>query len=306
MPSPGGDVGPNDFWKADSIFNSPIFAMHSPIFSIAEEIADQDEAVATADLSEAGKRRLLAKAGEPLFLASWNQSVFIHYEADRALLQREVPFELDLRDGRAYVSVVAFTLLRMRPRIGGRFAEWLFKPIATHEFLNVRTYVRHAGEPGIFFLAEWLSNPLSVHLGPRTFGLPYKFGQLTYEHARNGDQIRGNVEAREGRLSYRGKIDANRFGPSQAGSLTEFMLERYTAFTRNRKRRRLFRVWHEPWRQMQAEIDVTADNLLASTGDWWTTAEFIGANYSPGVEVWMGRPHRIRSHTAQGCGRNRF
>ena len=29
------------------------------------------------------------------------------------------------------------------------------------------------------------------------------------------------------------------------------------------------------------------------TGDWWKTAECIGANYSPGVEVWMGRPHRI-------------
>jgi uncharacterized protein len=249
--------------------------------------------IPTRALSHAGKERLLSKLGEPLFLAAWNRAAFIHYEADARLLQRQVPFELDLRDGRAYVSIVAFTLSRMRPRIGGRLGEWLFKPIATNEFLNVRTYVQHRGEPGIYFLAEWLSNPLSVRLGPRTFGLPYKFGRLSYDHARSSVNLCGNVEARDGFLSYRGKVKAGSFAPSDAGSLTEFMLERYTAFTRHGKRRRLFRVWHEPWPHEPLEMDVTSDDLLASTGAWWNSAEYIGANYSPGLEVWMGRPHRI-------------
>src|SRR5436190_4742139 len=115
---------------------------------------------------------MLSRAGEPLFFARWDRAIFIHYEVNPVVLQREVPFPLDLREGRAYVSLVAFTLLRMRPRIGGLLGEWLFKPIASHEFLNVRTYVRHAGEPGIFFLAEWFSNPLSVRLGPRHSACP--------------------------------------------------------------------------------------------------------------------------------------
>jgi uncharacterized protein YqjF (DUF2071 family) len=244
-------------------------------------------------LSEAARRRMLALPGEPMFYARWDRAMFIHYEADPAMLQRGVPFELDRRDGRAFVSIVAFTLARMRPRIGGRFGEWLFKPIATHEFLNVRTYVRHRGESGIYFLAEWLSNPLSVRLGPRTFGLPYKFGRLTYEHARSAGEICGNVEAREGCLRYQGNLSGSRFVPNDAGSLTEFMLERYTAFTCHGKRRRLFRVWHEPWQQTPIDIEVSADDLLGSTGAWWQSAEYIGANYSPGVEVWMGRPHRV-------------
>lgn len=238
---------------------------------------------------------MLAKRGEPLFLAAWDRAVFIHYEADPGLLQRQIPFELDLRDGRAFVSIVAFTLLRMRPRLGGRLGEWLFKPIASHEFLNVRTYVRHAGEPGIFFLAEWLSNPLSVRLGPRSFGLPYRFGHLKYAHAHNDGEILGTVSANEARLEYRAAISATSFDPSETGSPTEFLLERYTAFTCQRRRRRLFRVWHEPWQQTPIEIEVTDDDLLASTGNWWRSAECWGANYSPGVEVWMGRPHRIRA-----------
>jgi len=244
-------------------------------------------------LSEAARRRMLAVPGEPMFYARWDRAVFIHYAADAATLQRDVPFALDLRDGRAFVSIVAFTLVRMRPRIGGRLGEWLFKPIATHEFLNVRTYVRNRGEPGIYFLAEWLSNPLSVHLGPRTFGLPYKFGRLIYDHARVRGDIRGTVEAREGRLTYQGNVADSSPAPSEPGSLTEFMLERYTAFTQQRKRARFFRVWHSPWEQAPAEIKVAADTLMASTGRWWKTVESIGANYSPGAEVWMGRPHRI-------------
>src|SRR2546423_6130153 len=109
-------------------------------------------------LSDAARRRMLSVPHEPLFYARWDRAVFIHYAADQAVLQREIPFALDLRDGRAFVSIVAFTLSRMRPRIGGKLGEWLLKPLATHEFLNIRNYVRHRDEPGIYFLAEGLYN----------------------------------------------------------------------------------------------------------------------------------------------------
>jgi hypothetical protein len=249
--------------------------------------------ISTVDLlrpSEEGRHRLLSKWGEPLFLARWDRAVFINYSADADVLQKQVPFELDLRDGQAFVSLVAFTLLRMRPRLGGTWAEWLLKPIATHEFLNVRTYVRHKGEPGIYFLAEWLSNRISVLLGPGTFGLPYRFGQIDYRHHHS---LQGSISAAVGRLCYGGKLMEPRFALCPRGSLSEFMLERYTAFTQRGKRRRLFRIWHEPWRQAPAELEVAEDSLIASTGAWWKTAQFIDANFSPGVEVWMGRPHRI-------------
>src|SRR6476646_5095497 len=103
-------------------------------------------------LSRAGRERLLSVRGEPLFIADWDRVLMIHYEVDKDLLGRNVPFELDLYHGRAFVSVVAFTMGSMRPFFGGKFTAWLLKPIATHEFLNVRTYVRSGSETGIFFL----------------------------------------------------------------------------------------------------------------------------------------------------------
>jgi uncharacterized protein YqjF (DUF2071 family) len=244
-------------------------------------------------LSEAAQRRMLAVPGEPMFYASWNRALFIHYAVAPSLLQPDVPFELDMREGRAFVSLVAFTLHKMRPRRGGKVGEWLLKPIATHEFLNVRTYVRHQDEPGIYFLAEWLNNFAAVHLGPRSFGLPYRFGRVEYDHRRDGDSLRGMVKARDGELAYQGRMTGDRSEPCHAGSLTEFLLERYTAFTRHRTRDRFFRVWHSPWPQTPAEIELNEDSLVATTCRWWRGADYVGANYSPGVAVWMGRPHRI-------------
>ena len=95
----------------------------------------------------------------PLFRADWKDVAFVHFRLRSAhRLQRFVPLELDRFDGEAYVSLVAFTQRRLRPTLGGRLAAWLSRPLAEHEFLNVRTYVRHGETRGIFFLAEWIPN----------------------------------------------------------------------------------------------------------------------------------------------------
>ena len=242
--------------------------------------------------SDRARQRILADPGEPLFYANWDNAIFIHYESDPTALQECVPFALHLHQGRAFVSVVAFTLRTMRPRVGGKISKWLFKPIATHEFFNVRTYVEHNGEPAIHFMAEWLSNRLSVALGPSTFGLPYRFGKISYWKDERNGIIRGHVSAKNGQFEYMAPIP-KAFSGCEPGSLTEFLLERYTAFTSAGRRKQFFRVWHPPWQQSSIKVEVRADDLLGATGKWWPTSQFVCANYSPGVNVWMGWPHHV-------------
>ncbi len=256
----------------------------------------------TGGINKAARERILSRRGEPLFLADWERAVFIHFEIDPEILQREVPFQLDLRDGKAYVSLVAFTMRRMRPRFGGRFAEWIFKPIATHEFLNVRTYVWHNGEPGIYFLAEWLSNPLSVHLGPRTFGLPYRFGRIEYGHAHERGKLHGSVGDAFGGLEYSAAVGRDvEFKPCAKSSLEEFLMERYTAFTQRDFKARYFRIWHPPWSQTPLKITITKTSLLLARWPWFREVSLIAANFSIGFpDVWMGRPHSYKSPSAFG------
>ena len=235
---------------------------------------------------------------ERLFLADWDNVLMIHFAVDPAVLQPEVPFELDLDDTRAFVTLVTFAMRRMRPAFGGRLTSWMLWPIAAHDFLNVRTYVRVNGEVGIHFLSEWVSSRLAVALGPQTFSLPYRFGRIDYHNDWRSAELSGRVDdARTGSaFEYHVELDSRgRFEECERKSIDEWLMERYIAFNAACGRKQFFRVWHEPWLQCPAQVRITDVSLLDANWKWLASAEFATANYSPGVhDVWLGRPHRIK------------
>jgi uncharacterized protein YqjF (DUF2071 family) len=262
-----------------------------------ETIATRTES--TRGPSLAARRRMLSRRGEPLFIAGWRRALMLHFEVDAEVLRRAVPFELDLWDGRAFVSLVAFTMRGMRPRLCGKMSALLFRPIATHDFLNVRTYVRHGGESGIHFLAEWLTNRLAVMLGPTTFGLPYHLGRIHYEHDFENGFLAGRVTDMKCGADLRYQAALNQptiFQSCAARSIDEWLMERYTAFNSAGGRKCFFRVWHPPWPQSTVDVKVEDKSLITKIWPWFKEAHLVGANFSPGFDtVWMGRPHSIKN-----------
>src|SRR3954454_24001483 len=96
--------------------------------------------------SAQARAAFLAAEGAPLFRANWLRTVFIHFAVEPARLQPLVPFELDLFEGEAYVSLVAFSLERMRlGPLPESLCKWLLRAVSPCRFLNVRTYVREGG-----------------------------------------------------------------------------------------------------------------------------------------------------------------
>lgn len=246
------------------------------------------------DLSQWARQRMEETPGDPLFLASWTRALFIHYEVDAEELQKVVPFELDLWEGKAIVSLVAFTIEEMRPYWGRGWTKWMLAPLATHDFLNVRTYVKYGDDRGIYFLREFLPNRLAVQLGPRTFGLPYKLGKTDYQHG--GRELRGRVESERRELRYRGHI-TEPLAIAQEGTREEFLAERYSAFTNldSRHPKRCFHVWHQPWKLAPVNLEIEEDELIRELDPWAKSARYAGASYSPGVhDVWMGWPRKLK------------
>ena len=236
------------------------------------------------------------KIERPLFLCDWERAVFIHYEMDPDQLQPIIPFELDLYGGKAYVSLVAFTQSRPRPSVGGFATAWLSMSVASHPFFNLRTYVHCGDEVGIYFIAEWVPNFFSILIAPRVFGLPYRLGWLDYHHSHESGNVQGKVFAGGG-FSYEARFESSAsFEACEPGGLDEFFIERYTGFTQCGRKRRFFRIWHEPWPQVSAQLTIRNDRLLRSTFPWFQEAQFVGANYSPGVtDIRIGRPRDIFS-----------
>lgn len=231
------------------------------------------------------------KAG-PLWHGEWDRVVMIHYAVKPAVLQPHVPFELDEWDGGAFVSAVAFTLRNMRMKGPLGWLSPLMRPWVTHPFLNLRTYVRHAGETGIYFLAEWVPLVPTLLIARPMYGLPYLPGRLDYRHDFETGDLSGEVRSRlgNGALRYEGRT-TEQPANAEAGTLTEFLMERYTAFTHWRGRSNRFRVWHPPWPQSSVEIEVRDRSLFRETGAWADEASYVGAHASPGLPmVWMGAP----------------
>lgn len=237
----------------------------------------------------------LGPASAPLafrtaFLADWTEALFVHYAVDPAMLRRLIPagLQLDLRDDQAFISLVAFTQRRLRPRIGGRCAEWLSRPLAEHHFLNVRTYVRHGNEQGIYFLAEWIPNRLACLLGPALYGLPYHLGKLDYH--RDDGRFNGCVKNGADQLQFRATFDmTDEPVAAQAGTIDEFLVERYTAFTNHRGRLYRFRIAHAPWKLLTAWVDVQDARLLGEVAA--LLKQPVAAHYSQGLrDVLISRP----------------
>lgn len=231
----------------------------------------------------------------PALLADWDDVTFVHFAVDPASLRPLVPFELDLFDGAAYISLVAFTQRNLRPRVGGRLTAMLSAPLASHEFLNVRTYVRHEREQGIYFLCEWIPNRLATWLGPPLYGLPYRLGRLSYQYDRRSGTCRHRIADGRASLVFDAVFDPSAPPtPAAADTLEAFLLERYVAFTCCRGSNRRFRVSHLPWLLHRADIQMRDTTLLTKTAMDWAHAPPVAGHYSAGVkEVGLGPPVRI-------------
>ncbi len=220
-----------------------------------------------------------------MFTADWLDVIFVHFRVDAARLARRVPLELDLYDGDAYMSLVAFTQSRLRPTMGGRLGEMLAAPLAHHEFLNVRTYVRHDDDRGIFFIAEWIPNRVAAYVGPRTYGLPYRLGRLKY------DGMCRQIEAGGNRLMIAARGIG---GAPMPRDHDDFLLERYTAFTHRNGVLRRFDVEHVPWPHQRVEVNLENAGLLQLSGDWFADAKIVAAHHSHGVrDVRISGPRRV-------------
>jgi hypothetical protein len=194
-----------------------------------------------------------------LLVQRWSDLLFAHWPVDPADLARSLPagVEPDLYEGRAWLAIVAFRMVGTRPAAAPR------RPtLAPIPELNVRTYVRVGGVPGVWFLSLDASSPIFVTAGRALFGLPYRLARMTT--LVEGDRVH-YLSSRTGSAFAASYEPCGPSRPARPGALEHFLVERYRLFSKWRGRLITAVVAHERWplQPASARIDV---NRMAPSG----------------------------------------
>jgi uncharacterized protein YqjF (DUF2071 family) len=227
----------------------------------------------------------------------WRNALFLHWRVDAGALRRVIPpdLELDLYDGAAWISIVAFCITGARARGVPPFAA-----LPPFNEINVRTYVRNEEKSGIWFLSLDAANALAVWAGRRVH-MPYVRARI------DGSWDRANCAYRSERTGHRSsaRFDAAaRIEPAARvaapATLEHWLVERYCFFTVDRRGRTLRGdVEHERWPLHDATATIAENTLLDAANVIPLDAAPL-SHASPGVatHAWRPRPAQAVSRSA--------
>ena len=134
----------------------------------------------------------------PFLTAVWSNLFLATYAVPAELLTPRLPpgLTLDLRDGRAFVSLVAFEFLDTRVR--GIAWPW-HRNFAE---LNLRFYVRRGDERGVVFVREFVPRRMVAWIARTLYNEPYVAAPLTATR----DDATPGVHAMRYELGYGGRV----------------------------------------------------------------------------------------------------
>jgi uncharacterized protein YqjF (DUF2071 family) len=219
----------------------------------------------------------------------WHEILFLHFVVSpRALRPLVDPrLELDLAGGRAYVSLTPFTMrgarLRFLPRL---------PTISDFLELNLRTYVRGAGVPGLWFLSLDAASAPAAALARVALGLPYFRARM--ERSASGDShtyVSERLPPRAAPAAFGATWTAGASLPAPAGSLERFLTERYALYTTLGGRLLRVRVRHPTWPLRAARVEHVAETVTRAAGVEVGAA--LPAQCSEGVDVEVLTPERV-------------
>ncbi len=102
---------------------------------------------------------------------------FLHYEVDAKSFQEKVPYPIDLFEGKAVVSIVPFVMGRIRfPFLS------IVPGLSRLLELNLRTYVKVAGRPAVYFFTLDANHLPGVLIARTLFRLPYRWRRMELRH----------------------------------------------------------------------------------------------------------------------------
>lgn len=208
------------------------------------------------------------------YYQEWNNALFIHWAVPPEALQHYLPenLPLDTFEGKAYVSLVAFTMQKIRPRQLPAVAY-----ISDFHEINLRTYIDMDGKKGVYFLSMEAEKSLSVWVAKSMSGLPYEKALMfrneksyTSKNSKRDFELDAVFEIKE---TLATKTDLDRW-----------LTERYSLYLDEKNSLYRYEVHHQEWEIKH--VEVKSLNLKYKIGDLdFSKQKPDLMHYSDGVKV---------------------
>ena len=207
------------------------------------------------------------------YYQEWNDAVFLHWQVDLQELQKIVPddLEIDLYEGKPWVSLVAFTMEKIRPRNLPPFS-----PISDFDEINIRTYVKNDNKAGVYFLSIEGGNRVSCKIATTLSELPYRYSKLKRQKTLYCSENRQFKD----KMSIRYEVGEEL---REKNKLDRWLTERYALFQDTETSINEFEIHHIEWPTY--EIDLKEIEI-----DYPRFNKFLNnlpdrTHYSTGVQV---------------------
>jgi uncharacterized protein len=207
------------------------------------------------------------------YYQEWNDVLFLHWQVDLPELQSFIPtgLEIELYNGKPWVSLVAFTMEKIRP---GYLPS--FPPISNFDEINIRTYVRKGNKAGVYFLSIEGGKRISCMIARLLSELPYR-----YSHIKREENIyRSNNDEYDDKLNIRYKPGEIL---KEKTELDKWLTERYALFQDTDSTINEFEIHHIEWPITKLEIDVIEIDYPRFTSLLNSSPNRL--HYSAGVQV---------------------
>ncbi len=220
----------------------------------------------------------------PLLSQIWQNLVFVHWEVSFEQIRAAVPqpLEIDTYDGKPWIAVVPFDMKKVT-----------FKGIppvaALSDFpeINVRTYVKYEGKPGVWFFSLDVPSKLSAWIARTFFHLPYRYARVQVIEKDDIIHYQHSMETAAFTAHYK---PAQPFSKG-VSSFEVWATERYCLYCKSKKGH-LYRteVQHQEWPLQQAEIDIQTNTLLKG---WDLGLQHPSVLFSKHIDVLAYAPERL-------------
>ena len=207
------------------------------------------------------------------YYQEWNKALFLHWEVPYEILREMVPrnLNIDTFNGKAYVSIVPFTMENIRPK---------FLPavgfISNFHEINVRTYVEHQGKKGVYFLNIEAEKYLSALISKQLSGLPYEKAEIHRTDSKYTSTNSKKNYSLDADFSI-GQLITNKT------ELELWLTERYCLYLTKNNDVYRYDIHHKEWelnevKMNQLDVNCRIRNLILNNQNYF-------AHYSKGIKV---------------------